>query len=84
MPPPSPCPACKGAHWVRDCTSPEGDMFRAQRKECNSKNRLKAKARLAQAGEANAQLASLLDKDTGVQVWLTTSINTTAQPQAYD
>ena len=24
MPPPSPCPACKGAHWLRDCTSPEG------------------------------------------------------------
>jgi hypothetical protein len=30
-----------------DCTSPEGDKFRAQRKERNFKNRLKAKARLA-------------------------------------
>ncbi|GAA5958597.1 hypothetical protein JCM8115_002515 [Rhodotorula mucilaginosa] len=48
MSPPSPCPACKGAHWLRDCTSPEGDKFRAQRKERNFKNRLKAKARLAQ------------------------------------
>ena len=77
MPPPSPCPACKGAHWLRDCTSPEGDKFRAQRKERNFKNRLKAKARLAQAGEANAQLASLLDEDTGVEVWLTMSFSAT-------
>ncbi|GAA5864036.1 hypothetical protein JCM3774_006358 [Rhodotorula dairenensis] len=77
LPPPSPCPACKGAHWLRDCTSPEGDKFRAQRKERNFKNRLKAKARLAQAGEANAQLASLLDEDTGVKVWLTTSFSKT-------
>ena len=59
------------------CTSPEGDKFRAQRKERNFKNRLKAKARLAQAGEANAQLASLLDEDTGVEVWLTMSFSAT-------
>ncbi|GAA5877467.1 hypothetical protein JCM3774_001621 [Rhodotorula dairenensis] len=77
LPPPSPCPACKGTHWLRDCTSPEGDKFRAQRKERNFKNRLKAKACLAQAGEANAQLASLFDEDTGVEVWLTTSFNST-------
>ncbi|KWU41013.1 hypothetical protein RHOSPDRAFT_37454 [Rhodotorula sp. JG-1b] len=38
LPPPSPCPACKGAHWLRDCTSPEGDNFCAQRKERNFKN----------------------------------------------
>ncbi|GAA5967612.1 hypothetical protein JCM8115_007001 [Rhodotorula mucilaginosa] len=54
-----------------------GDKFRAQRKERNFKNRLKAKARLAQAGEANAQLASLLDEDTGVEVWLTMSFSAT-------
>ncbi|GAA5871002.1 hypothetical protein JCM3774_003500 [Rhodotorula dairenensis] len=77
LPPPSPCPACKGAHWPRDCTSPEGNKFRRQRKECNFKNRLKAKTRLAQAGKANTQLASLLNEDTDVEVWLATSISTT-------
>ena len=73
-------PPARGAHWLRDCTSPEGDKFRAQRKERqerNFKNRLKAKARLAQAGEANAQLVSLLDEETGVEVWLTMSFSTT-------
>ncbi|TKA53431.1 hypothetical protein B0A53_04421 [Rhodotorula sp. CCFEE 5036] len=57
--------------------SPESEKFRAQCKERNFKNRLKAKARLAQAGEANAQLASLLNEDTGVDLWLTMSFSAT-------
>ncbi|KWU41241.1 hypothetical protein RHOSPDRAFT_37215 [Rhodotorula sp. JG-1b] len=77
LPPPSLCPACKGAHWLHDCTSPEGNELRAQCKERNFKNCLKAKARLAQAGAASAQLGPLLDKETGDKVWLTTSFSTT-------
>ena len=49
--------------------------MRLSRRE--SVSSLKAKARLAQAGEANAQLASLLDEETGVEVWLTMSFSTT-------
>ncbi|GAA5884701.1 hypothetical protein JCM3774_001880 [Rhodotorula dairenensis] len=77
LPPPCPCPTCEGAHWLRDCTSLEGDKFRVQRKDRDVKNRLKAKACLARAGKTNAQLASLFDEDTGVEVWLTRSLSTT-------
>ncbi|CDR39882.1 hypothetical protein NBRC10512_000405 [Rhodotorula toruloides] len=76
-PPSSPCPACKGMHWLRECDPKKRDEYRAkqakQRKE-------RASARLATATSSpappsssapapTAALAELLDSD-GVEAWI--------------
>ncbi|GAA5869503.1 hypothetical protein JCM3774_001470 [Rhodotorula dairenensis] len=82
--PPSPCPACNGAHWMAECPTPKGDQYRARRKERLTKRDAKgsAKARLAQtstpAAEPVAQLATLLGEEEDVEVWLTISAAPTA------
>ncbi|KWU43031.1 hypothetical protein RHOSPDRAFT_26581 [Rhodotorula sp. JG-1b] len=78
--PPSPCLACNGPHWMAECPTPKGTHIRTRRKERLAKRDAKrsAKAQLAQTdtpvAEPIAQLAALLGKEEGVEVWLTMTI----------
>ncbi|GAA6026934.1 hypothetical protein JCM8202_005054, partial [Rhodotorula sphaerocarpa] len=82
-PPPAPCPACGKTHWLRDCPSPEGDKYRARQKRRDADRKAgrdKVKTRLAQASTPAAalatpaaQLAALLGKQDGVEVWLSSA-----------
>ncbi|GAA6025248.1 hypothetical protein JCM10207_006239 [Rhodosporidiobolus poonsookiae] len=79
-PPPSPCPACKAMHWLRDCPKREED--RRQRRAAARLARAQPPADPASPPPSSApaaKLAQLLEHD-GVEGWLSTLSPTSATP----
>ena len=79
-PPPSPCPNCKGNHWLAKC--PTGDEYRKRR---DAKRRASAKiAAAAPPDPAPAapagNLAEILASTHGVEAWLASPTTTPALP----